>query len=176
MWILWPSVLNQDQIHSPYVFPMDSITVEEMLSKAFIAPRKRQQGYLQQPPLSREMDSIQRYGREYNTGEHQPRGYEHIVACEPVEHNLRMYSQQACFTVHDTYENSAGKNVPTLEDIAKRIARRNTGERLTTKLIIPCNAKRSISKELARLGITKSFIYPDMDHLSEEIKERLLKK
>ncbi len=174
IWILWPSVLNQDQIQTPYIYPMDSTTVEEMLAKAFKSQHLVRTGNQEERYLQRER-MIQRGRRRlYDTGEFQPIGYGHIVACEPVEHNLRMYSQQACFTVHDTVEMD-GTAIPKLKDIANSIAERGDGQQLTARLIIPHRAKKTFRKELALLGITESFIYPDMDHLSADIKRGLLK-
>ena len=174
IWILWPSILNQDQIDTPYIYPMDSTTVEEMLAKAF---KSQPQAWEEDAERRRyPMNRNRRRDFRYDTGEFQPIGYGRIVACEPVEHNLRMYSQQACFTVHDTVETEGGNSVPRLAEIAKSIGSRDGGVQLTTRLIIPHEAKRTFRKELAMLGITKSFIYPDMDHLSDDIKRNLLKR
>ena len=174
IWILWPSTLNQDQIQTPYIYPMDSTTVEEMLAKAFKSqPEGETQGYDRSRYIQNERFFQRGRGRMYDTGEFQPRGYEKIVACEPVEHNLRMYSQQACFTVHDTIEKGNNKTVPNLKDISDRLMESNI--RVTSRVIIPHSAKETFRKELAMLGITKSFIYPDMDHLSTDIKGNLLK-
>ena len=176
IWILWPSHLNEDQIRTPYIYPMDSTTIEEMLSKAFKSQASKQRERMQRGyQMHRDVDSYARYGGQYDTGEFQPRGYGHIVACEPVEHNLRMYSQQACFTVHDTKEEE-GETIPTLSQIARNYAENNDGRLLTARVIIPHSAKKTFRKELAMLGITKSFIYPDMDHLSEDIKKQYLEK
>lgn len=38
------------------------------------------------------------------------------------------------------------------------------------KIIIPCEIKEKLLKDLEILGITESFIYPDLDHISKDIK------
>ena len=175
IWILWPSILNRDQIETDYIYPMDSRTVEEMLAKAFKSQPQTWEYVEKRREKQRERNRERLYRQEwiFDPGEFQPVGYGRIVACEPVEHNLRMYSQQACFTVHDTIEKENGKTVPTLKGIAKELNKSN--DRVTTRVIIPHRAKETFREELAMLGITKSFIYPDMDHLSTDIKRELLK-
>ena len=41
--------------------------------------------------------------------------------------------------------------------------------------VIPCNAKPQILESLAQIGITKDFIYPDIEHSAEYLKERFNK-
>lgn len=137
IWILCPSVLNAHEIGQEYIYPIDSVTVEEMLEKAFKVPDMG------------------------DRGENQPLGYGHIVACEPVEHNLRIYSQMACFTVHD-----AKKEMPMLVNIAEEVPD------MLNKIIIPAQLKECFRKELAVLGITESYIYPDMEHIARDIKKK----
>ena len=189
IWILWPSELNKDQIGSPYVYPIDSTTVEEMLAKAFKSPPKRgnnDERYRMNDERYRmiEREKAMRYRQRqgkaqvqvYDSDDYQPLGYGCIVACEPVENNLRMYSQQACFTVHDTKRDGNGYTYPTLTEVAERIEENNLGTHVTARLIIPSESKRTFRRELGMLGITESFIYPDMDHLSKDIKKKLLER
>ena len=76
-----------------------------------------------------------------------------IIACHSVKKDLRMYSQQSSFTVH----NSQRK----LEDICD--------EETLFKFVIPCNCKDNIYESVNILGISTSFIYPDMEHVSRDI-------
>ncbi len=43
-------------------------------------------------------------------------------------------------------------------------------DQLLTKIIIPYEAKKIIIKELKICGITLKSIYPDAEHIAEEIK------
>ena len=76
-----------------------------------------------------------------------------IIACHSVKKDLRMYSQQSSFTVH----NSLRK----LEDICD--------EETLFKFIIPQCCKESMYESLNILGISTRFIYPDMEHVSGDV-------
>ena len=78
-----------------------------------------------------------------------------ILSCHSTENNLRMYSQQSCFTIH----NSRRK----LEEIYK-------DENMLYKIIIPSNARAKLYNDLEIFGITESYIYPDLDHISSDLK------
>lgn len=67
---------------------------------------------------------------------------------------MRVYVQQSAFTVHNSKRR--------LQDIKS--------DQLLTKIIIPYEAKKVIIKELKICGITLKSIYPDAEHIAEEIK------
>ena len=78
-----------------------------------------------------------------------------ILACSSTENNLRMYSQHSNFTVHNSLKH--------LEDVCD--------ENMLYKIIIPCERKKYFIDSLRVLGITESFVYPDLDHISADLRD-----
>ncbi len=85
---------------------------------------------------------------------HNPALRDKILACHSTENNLRMYYQQSSFTIHNSLRR--------LEDICD--------ENTLYKIIIPCDRKKYFIDSLRVFGITESFIYPDLDHISSDLK------
>ena len=85
---------------------------------------------------------------------HNPELEDKILACASTDPNMRMYAQQSCFTVH----NSLRK----LEDICD--------EQMLYKIIIPRDRKQYFIDSLRVLGITESFIYPDLEHICRDLR------
>ncbi|MCH5250689.1 MAG: FRG domain-containing protein [Lachnospiraceae bacterium] len=77
-----------------------------------------------------------------------------IAACYPTESDSRVYNQFAAFTVHNS--------IKKLADICNN----STLHRIT----IPYEYKDNLLYELSICGITQSYIYPDLEHLANEIK------
>lgn len=77
-----------------------------------------------------------------------------ILAVTSTDNNQRMYAQQANFTVH----NSLRK----LEAICD--------DETLYKIIIPRDRKEYFIKSLRVFGITEGSIYPDLDHISKDLK------
>lgn len=77
-----------------------------------------------------------------------------ILACHSTENNLRMYSQQANFTIHNSTKR--------LEDICD--------ENMIYKIIIPSQSRARFLYSLEIFGITESFVYPDLEHISNDLK------
>lgn len=50
------------------------------------------------------------------------------------------------------------------------------GEPTRERLIIPQAYKEEILKELASIGITKNFIYPELDTFADELKKKYIPK
>lgn len=67
--------------------------------------------------------------------------------------NLRMYSQQSSFTVHNAEK--------LLEDICD--------SETLFKFVIPCKYKQEFYESVNILGISTSFIYPDIEYVSKDI-------
>lgn len=124
IWVLIPRRVNMQEGFGEYVYPIDAYTVQQMLVSAF----------------KKNMSIEDKFKDK-------------IIACHSVEKNLRMYSQQSSFTVH----NSQRK----LEDICD--------SETLYKFIIPYSSKEKIYESINILGITTSFIYPDMEHISKDI-------
>ena len=78
-----------------------------------------------------------------------------IAACYPTEADSRVYNQYAAFTVHNSSK--------MLNDFCDK----STLSRIT----IPYEKKKDLLCELSVCGITQSYIYPDLEHLANEIKE-----
>lgn len=85
---------------------------------------------------------------------HNPELVDRILACQSTERDQRMYYQQACFTIHNSHKH--------LESICS--------EDMLYKMIIPAEQKPYFLESLRVLGITESFIYPDLDHISKELR------
>ena len=86
---------------------------------------------------------------------HNPELKGKILACSSTENNLRMYAQHSNFTVHNSSDR--------LEDICD--------ENMLYKIIIPCERKEYFIESLRVFGITQGAIYPDLDHISSDLKD-----
>ena len=124
IWVLIPRKVNKQEGFGEYVYPIDAYTVQEMLTPAF-----------------------------KSNFELEDKFKDKIIACHSVEKNLRMYSQQSSFTVHNSKKR--------LEDICD--------SETLFKFIIPYKYKQDIYESVNVLGISTSFIYPDMEHVSSDI-------
>lgn len=80
-----------------------------------------------------------------------------VLAVMASEHDLRMFVQQGCFTVHSD---------PTPMDL------RQTGHRYLSKFIIPARAVRTLAREIELCGFRRGDIYPDLGNLASELKTR----
>jgi hypothetical protein len=69
--------------------------------------------------------------------------------------DARMAAQLSTFTIHD---------------IRVALEARVESSRYLHKFVIPADAKRSLRLELLDLGIRESALFPDLDHLAEELK------
>lgn len=86
------------------------------------------------------------------------------IAVPATYQDHRMIAQRSCFTVH-------GKILDPLADLL-----RNRGVDLGECLIeyhIDSDAMAQLMEELAILGITGSTIFPDLDHLAQDISNEL---
>lgn len=86
---------------------------------------------------------------------HNPELKGKILACSSTENNLRMYAQHSNFTVHNSPDR--------LEDICD--------ENMLYKIIIPCERKEYFIESLRVFGITQGAIYPDLDHISSDLRD-----
>ena len=124
IWVLIPRKVNVQEGFEECVYPIDAYTVQQMLTPAFKANIELDEKY-----------------------------QDKIIACHSVERNLRMYSQQSSFTVHNSNRR--------LEDICD--------SETLFKLVIPCRFKQKLYESVSILGISTSFVYPDMEHVSKDI-------
>lgn len=86
---------------------------------------------------------------------------EKIVACTGIGHDLRMYVQQSSFTVHDTEKQSLDELLGTVDFL--------------WKIRIPRERRTFFLDTLQIMGIHKSTIFPDMEHIAEEQRTRFAK-
>ncbi len=124
IWVLDPVKLNRYEKFGGCIYPVDADTAQHMLLPAF-------KGHGHHDDLK-----------------------DKILACHSTENNLRMYSQQANFTIHNTNKMLTQLDYPGL----------------LYKIIIPAELKNKFLYDLAIFGITESFIYPDLDHISNDLK------
>lgn len=82
-----------------------------------------------------------------------------ILACRAIEYDLRMIAQQAAFTIHST-------DTP-LEKIGN-------ADEFLCKLIIHKSVKTKFAKQLDILGYNLKNIFPDMEHISKELKDKYI--
>lgn len=124
-WILRPGLLNELEGFGSYIYPMDKYTVMDMIKPAF------------------------------NSRQINEEVADKIIACYPVEYNMRIYTQQSAFTVHNSKKKLTSINNPEL----------------LKKYIIPADCKKKILEELRICGITLRSVYPDVEHIAKELKD-----
>lgn len=127
IWALRPGLLNRIEIGDSSLYPVDSGTAERMLQPAFT-----------DNPVGDD------------------RINDKMLACYSVQNNLRMYSQQSCFTIHNTRR--------LLTDIIQ--------PDLLFKFIIPVDVRDAFRYDLQIFGITRGFVYPDLDNISRDLRSR----
>lgn len=130
IWVLIPRKINIQEGFGEYVYPIDAYTVQQLLMPAFKDKAKVEDKFKDK-----------------------------IIACHSVKKDLRMYSQQSSFTVHNSQKK--------LVDICD--------EKTLFKFIIPCHCKEKMYEGVDILGISTRFIYPDMEHISRDIIKKYTK-
>ncbi|MBQ6104508.1 MAG: FRG domain-containing protein [Lachnospiraceae bacterium] len=124
VWVLAPNLLNEKEGFGNCIYPIDADTAQEMLLPAF--------KHLHHNPVLEDK----------------------ILACYSTDSHLRLYSQQACFTVHNSLRR--------LEDICD--------ENMLYKIIIPADRRDYFLESLRVFGITEGSLYPDLDHICHELR------
>jgi len=76
-----------------------------------------------------------------------------VIACLSVEHDLRILMQQSAFTIHDSNLSLQEMNI----------------DKALIKFIIPAKLKKHLLSHLDICGFKSSTIFPDMEHVSEEL-------
>jgi len=80
------------------------------------------------------------------------------VAIYPTYVHPRLRGQRSCFTIH-------GKNTRGLSSLL-------AGKPILKRYLVKPAFRKSMQSELAVLGITDSVVFPDIDGLASELKER----
>jgi len=78
-----------------------------------------------------------------------------VLAVMASEHDLRMFIQQGCFTIHS---DRTALNL------------RKEPERYLTMFQIPRKSIKSFAKQVETCGLRKGDIYPDLEHLAAELQ------
>lgn len=82
-----------------------------------------------------------------------------ILACYAVGKDPRVYTQQSCFTIHR--DRSVRLDdidaFPEFENIVFRIA-------------IPADKRDKLKGQLAMVGISSAFVYPDLEHIARDLR------
>lgn len=86
---------------------------------------------------------------------HEAQETQQVLAVMASEHDLRMFVQQGCFTVH------SDKTALEL---------RSDNALYLKKLTIPLQAVHSFAREVEICGFRKGDIYPDLEHLAHELR------
>lgn len=152
VWILTPGKLNEhEELEKPtvsegiiydntYIYHMAHKTIYTMIYTAF-----RRWKYSSNSELITKDD--QKFGHRIESLK------DKIAACYPTEADHRVYNQLAAFTVH----NSLKRLTEICDDSTLK------------RIEIPHNKKADLLYELMVCGITQSYIYPDLEHIANEI-------
>lgn len=81
---------------------------------------------------------------------------EYVVAFRPSEEDIRMMLQLSVFTIH-----GSGKAIDDLPN----------EKEFTLKFEIPDGEKVAVRKALKNLGIRESNLFPDLEHLADEVSD-----
>ena len=96
--------------------------------------------------------SSRRLGRQDGPGVVLP------VAIYPTYVHPRLQSQRSCFTIH-------GKSKKGLDCLVP-------GRGTLKRYVVDPTCRQSILRELALLGVTDTVVFPDLDRLAKELKQR----
>jgi hypothetical protein len=89
--------------------------------------------------------------------ENDRRGVDLPLAIHPAYVHPRLRSQRSCFTIHGKRKDGLHTLVP---------------QSILRRCIVDPASRQSIIDDLVLLGITKSVVFPDLDGLATELKER----
>ena len=118
------------------------------------SPRGVRESGLPCPPVN-QRDGFIEETIDYLFGRGSRPSHRLIIPLRPDLRASRMLQQGACFTLHS----------PGCRDICE-------GPDWLHRYAIPAGSKRRIEEELRSLGVTYATLFPDLDHLSMEIRAR----
>jgi len=118
------------------------------------SPRDVQQSGLQAPPVTQRHPLVEETV-EYLFGQGSRPSKGLIIPVRPDLCAGRMLQQGACFTLH----------APGCPEICE-------GPDWVHRYRIPAASKRDIEEQLRSVGVTYATLFPDLDHLSKEIRAR----
>ena len=82
------------------------------------------------------------------------------LAFPAIYQDTRMIAQRSCFTIH-------GEHLEPLQDILKR--REIDTEKCFFEYKIDPKSRKAILRELSILGVSAATLFPDLDHLAEDL-------
>jgi hypothetical protein len=131
VWALNPRLLNDMQGFRDTVYSIESDAIYPLLKAAI---------------TDKNIVTVQHKNYDYKGK---------VMACRSTEKDLRLFAQQAEFTVHESE-----KPLEEFDNIDDALI----------KFIIPSKLKSEILKQLEICGITPSVLFPDMEHIAMELK------
>lgn len=155
VWMLTPGKLNESQhLEKPslidgkeysnvFIYNMKHKTIQTMLYTAF-----KRWKFCSIP------EAITPEDRKFDHRFEDLKGK--IAACYPTEADGRVYSQLSTFTVHNS--------IRKLTEICDKS--------VLLRITIPHEDKKNLLSELSVCGITESHLFPDLEHLANEMKGR----
>ena len=98
--------------------------------------------------------------------EEEPKGGAFAMWASEID--IRMLVQGSAFTIHQPVKSDQDKEPPKLDVSLDKLS---GNEDFLMTFTIQAGAKQPLREWLGRLGIKKSFVFPDADHLGEEITD-----
>lgn len=148
IWALHPRKLNQAQGLKPYVYPLNSWDLSDLVQGAFYHIDRSPRGGILKRLLRR--STAHRYPRPLD-----------VAAAMAVETDARMQVQRGAFTIHRTPQ--------PLEQIS------GSGNWLR-KLVVPGDAVRELGEEVQALGLGLADLFPDLGSLARDLASRIARK
>jgi hypothetical protein len=148
IWALFPRDLNQDQGLKPYVYPLNSWDLSDLVEGAFYKIDHSPKGGALTRMLRR--SSSRRFPPPLN-----------VAAAMAVETDPRMQVQRGAFTIHRT---------------CQPLNQFSGADRWLRKFIIPSNAVRELGEEVQALGMGLADLFPDLASLARDLSCRIPKR
>jgi hypothetical protein len=149
IWALHPRQLNQDQGLKPYVYPLNSWDLSDLVQGAFYNIDRSPKRGTRLTRLFRRASAYQ-YPQPLD-----------VAAAMAVETDARMQVQRGAFTIHRA---SQPLNlVPGSESWLR-------------KFVIPGEAVRELGDEVQALGLSLADLFPDLASLARDLSSRIPKK
>ena len=143
IWILDPITLNK-------------ATIEEHFVPSFSHPILRKY-FINEPILKDDNSIIDNYeiSRQIDA--------EYPICVMPTRNSPRSVAQKGTFTIH-------GKNAKALDKIVHETRSNGSSKVKLNHIVIDGKSKFSMLKELTKMGITNSVVFPEITGVAEELK------
>ncbi len=135
-----PSIIDGVQYDNVYIYNTNHKTIATMIYPAF-----RRWKFSSMPEAITPED--RKFAHRFENLK------DKIAACYPTEADSRVYNQFSAFTIHNS--------IKKLVDICDATT--------LLQITIPYKYKANLRYELSVCGITQSYIFPDLEHLANEI-------